>query len=219
MKFVLDERVKHRLMGLVVIIAIAIIFLPAVMKKSNQRFEENVRVSVNLPAKPPLPKVAVSEEKKLFQEVKVAHVDLRSVEPVAPNQQVKAEPLTMKSNVVSAAVSTNKKLLEAKRESTARAKVQTLAVVKKLAPMSSPKKGVYAVQIASFSQQSNAQTLVNQLRKQGFHASYNKITANKSEQYKVIVGELKQIEEAVNLQKQIQAKTQLHGFIIKTGVS
>ena len=37
MKFVMDERIKHRLTGLVVILSIAAIFLPEQVKKSNQR--------------------------------------------------------------------------------------------------------------------------------------------------------------------------------------
>ena len=41
MKFVMDERLKHRLTGVVVILAIAAIFVPAVMKKSNQHSKQN----------------------------------------------------------------------------------------------------------------------------------------------------------------------------------
>ena len=52
MKLITDERVKHRLVGLAVILSIAAIFAPAIMKKSSQRFDENVSMSLELPARP-----------------------------------------------------------------------------------------------------------------------------------------------------------------------
>ena len=37
MKLMMDERVKHRLTGVVVLVSIAVIFVPAMIKKSNKR--------------------------------------------------------------------------------------------------------------------------------------------------------------------------------------
>jgi DedD protein len=78
MKLVMDERLKHRLVGLLVVLSIAAIFVPAIIKKSNQRFEGNRLnvVSIRLPEKPPMPKVIVPTEETVFKRVKVAHVNI-----------------------------------------------------------------------------------------------------------------------------------------------
>ena len=70
MKLAIDERTKHRLTGLVVIMAVAIIFVPAMLKKSNKHLEENIHISVQLPPRPSFPKVAVTEEKAVFETIK-----------------------------------------------------------------------------------------------------------------------------------------------------
>ena len=219
MKFVMDERVKHRLTGLVVILSIAAIFVPALMKKSTHHFEENMSLSINLPAKPAAPKVAIVDKKALFQSVKVAHVNL----PVAtqaprPTQIAKAEPISIKSVVPPAPVM-NKVAVFAK------AKVLVTPVAKpatppaKLAQSVVRDKELYAVQLASFVQQDNAKLLVARLRGKGYIASYNKFSGKQGDFYKVVVGQLNQKDAAKNLQKQLVISMQLNGFVIKTGVS
>jgi DedD protein len=79
MKRVIEERVKHRIIGLAVILSIAAIFAPAIMKKSNQRFDGDVNVSVVLPPKPAEPKVALTEKKAMFASVKVTPKKLPEV--------------------------------------------------------------------------------------------------------------------------------------------
>jgi len=217
MKFVIEERVKHRLMGLVVILSIAAIFVPALMKKSNQHFEENVRLSVKLPEKPALPKIAVANEKALFQTIKVARVDKPTlVEMPQVTQLAKAEPISRKSAIP--AVVTPSTVQDFAKTMNTPNKVQIIAktVVK---PAVAIKKELYAVQLASFSQQSNAESLVTRLRSHGFTASYNKILGKQGEYYKVIVGQLNQKNEAIDLQKKLAVSMQLQGFIIKTGAS
>ena len=89
MKLVMDERLKHRLVGLLVIISLSAIFVPGIVKKSNQRFDSvNAQVvSVRLPDKPPVLAVTVPDHKALFKRAQVAHVDIsidkQSVQSVA----------------------------------------------------------------------------------------------------------------------------------------
>lgn len=220
MKLVLDERVKHRLIGLVVIVCTAAIFLPALMKKSNQRFEENVSISVHLPAKPLAPKVAVADEKTMFQSVKVAKADIPAViEKPRANQIAKAEPISIKSTVPIAPI-LNKEPIIAKAETLVVPAVKTAVLANKVVkPAKEAAQAIYAVQLASFTQKINAEQLVTRLRSKGFKASYNKSMGKQGEYYKVIVGQVKQRNEAKNLQKQLLASMQMNGFIIKAGVS
>jgi DedD protein len=227
MKFVMNERIKHRLTGLVVIISIAVIFLPAMMKKSNQRFEENMHVSLKLPAKPVPPKVAIPNQQTMFKSVKVAHVDVPKVTKEAhPSQIAKAEPLSIKATRATelAKISQETKPVEV---------VKPVSIAKSAEPVKptsahvnaaskvafknnrAGKKETYAIQLASFSQQSNAESLVSRLRSKGYVASYNKSSGKQGEFYKVLVRQLNQREAALSLQKKLAENMQLNGFIIK----
>lgn len=95
MKLVFDERIKHRLVGLAVVVSLAAIFAPAIMKKSSQRFDSPPSIAVKLPAKPKMPDVEMADEKAMFETVKVAHVDIPTAnEEFEPATTIaKAEPL------------------------------------------------------------------------------------------------------------------------------
>lgn len=243
MKIEMSERLKHRLTGLVVVISIAIIFLPAMMKKSNQKFERTLRVSVALPQKPEKPLVAIPQKRDLFKTVKVAHVDL----PPLPKEPVKialAEPV--KTPVISdtpkpisqlAQIQTpnthisnkpagksintsvlNKTILNKTELHKTAVKIQAQSpAVKATAASVSAAISHYGVQLASFTQQVNAQQLVNRLRQHGYLATYTPIYLKKGQRiYKVVVGSLAQRDEALHLQKKLAQNLKLSGFIVKT---
>lgn len=79
MKLVIDEKLKHRLIGVAVIISLGAIFAPAMMKKSNQNLENNYSLRVKLPSKPAEPNVAISDEKEVFKTIKIAKVEIPDV--------------------------------------------------------------------------------------------------------------------------------------------
>ncbi|PJD94351.1 MAG: sporulation protein [Legionella sp.] len=79
MKLVINEQLKHRLIGIAVIISLGAIFAPAMVKKSNQSAENNYSVRVKLPPKPVTPNVAVSDEKEVFKTIKIAQINLPQV--------------------------------------------------------------------------------------------------------------------------------------------
>ena len=216
MKFVLDEHVKHRAIGIVVLLSIIALFITTVMQKSNRNFEENISLTVRLPAKPMVPQVAISEEKTVFQSLKVAHAELPAMLPIRPMQIVKAEPLSIKS-VVPSATMPNKKPTAINVASIVKPAVLSAAAPKKLAKAAviGLKKQRYAIQLGSFSQQDNATILVQRLKKQGYVAISNK----QGSYYKVIVGEVTARDDALRLQKKLVTNMQLKGFLIKTGES
>ena len=199
MKFTIDERLKHRLTGLVVIVSIAIIFVPAMIKRSNQRLEESINVSIQLPPKPAAPVVNVSKQQTVFDTVKVARIDIPAVvEPVSrrPSEIAKIiEPLpkkAVKPNIIS-----------------------RVDLPKKIAKTIAVKEGLYAVQLASFGSQANAQALVTKLRTRGYQASYKKITTRQGAFYKVVVGQLAKRDDAELLQKKLAQNMQLKGFVVQ----
>ncbi len=141
----------------------------------------------------------------MFQPVKVAQVDIpKVVEEVRATQIAKAEMLSTKSVVPKAPVAS--KPLLAKTELIIVPAAKAAALPKKLAKAEEAKvikaikpadvkKAVYAVQLASFTQQDNAKSLVTRLRSKGYIASYNKYTGKQGEFYKVIVGQVRQMDK------------------------
>ena len=204
MKLMMNERVKHRLTGLVVILSIALIFIPAMMKKSNGHFEGSVSASLKMPVKPLPPKVIIPKQTAMLKSVKVAHVEIPAVadEPL-PSVIAKAESLSQ--NPGSALVKVEKPLKS----------VIATAMIPEKADV---KKG-YGIQLASFTKERNAEYLVARLRKQGYEASYNIFKGQKGQFYQVVVGMGSKKNDAINLQKKIANNMQLNGFIIQTGVS
>ena len=236
MKLVIDERVKHRLIGLAVILSIGAIFAPAMMKKSNQRFDNNVNVSVELPPKPAQPDVAMTEKEALFEEVKVAHVEIPDVSEELPVSTVaKAEflseinePVVEPSMIAkiqetpgfkrmdkAPVVAANKPHTAPKKIAKAKPYIKPKAISKGKQSMPITKE-VYAVQLATFAKQYNADSLVSQLRAKGYTATYNKFTTNDGVVYKVIVGKIKERKRAQFLQKQLVNAVQIRGFIVTT---
>ena len=98
MKLTMDERLKHRLVGLAVILSIGVIFAPAILKKSNEHFDEKNTISINLPLKPVLSKIDVPNEKTMLAKVSPASVVLPTIPAIKVNPIAKAEPLSPSVN-------------------------------------------------------------------------------------------------------------------------
>ncbi|KTD20438.1 Sporulation domain-containing protein [Legionella lansingensis] len=246
MKFTMDERVKHRLIGLAVILSIAAIFAPAIIKKSNQRIGDNVSVSVKLPPKPTPPKVAIPNEKAMFETVKVARVEIpevpasleestlskaqslselkqikEAVEPMvakAKTEPAKLIKQKLKPTIVAAATKSISNQQQRKVDSKPVTAMTKPATVAKKAIVHNTK-GRYAVQLATFAKQQNADSLLSKLRAKGYNATYYKVNTRLGPVYKVIVGQGNQKEEAKLLQQQLASVMQIKGFIVTTGVS
>lgn len=239
MKLLMDERLKHRIIGLAVVVSIAAIFAPAIIKKSHQRFDANVNVSIKLPPKPILPNVPVAKEKTVFETVKVAHVEIPPIPKPTKQVLAQAQPLNQPAEVKQAVGSM---VAQAKVEPLIRVKPKSSLVLAATKVISKQKKQVkplsatikpnqtvrlanakdkeaYFVQLATFTKQQNAEVLLKKLRLKGYKAAYNKISTPTGPVYKVIVGQGDPKEVALHLQKQLASSMQINGFIITTKVS
>ena len=104
MKLVMDEKLKHRLVGISVVLSLGAIFLPAMMKKSSQHLESNLSVNVQLPPKPIAPNVAVTDEEQMFKTIKIAKVNIKSAAPQVKEDFIASAPVHEKSNMPVATV-------------------------------------------------------------------------------------------------------------------
>jgi DedD protein len=232
MKLVMDERVKHRLTGVVVLVSIAVIFVPAMIKKSNQRLGENITVSIKLPPKPVLPEVAMVQEKAIFNTMKVASIAVPTIAAAPPASQLaSAAPAAMKlpktstqlASVIAPVKATVVPASKVAVQSIKAPVVKTGALPNKITQsiankVALAKEGGYVIQLASFTQQRNAEMLVNRLRTKGYKANYSKAASKQGEVYKVMVGQLNRRDDALLLQKKLADSMQLSGFIIKAEV-
>ena len=265
MKLVMDEKLKHRLIGLAVIISLGAIFAPAVLKKSSQNLENSYSVNIKLPPKPLVPDVVSTNEQDVFKTIKVAKVKIPAVseanqlpelvraesiksdiistdrtatvakvepdlksEPVqlALNQAAKstAKQAITKQTVVKQTVAVapvkrkNQAPVVASRNKTIPKSTKVVSVAKaKYIP--SNKKDVYALQLASFTQISNAQSLVKRLQTKGYKANFVKSSNRNGAFYKVYVGHSPSKLDVMKLKNQLASAMQLNGFIVNTGVS
>lgn len=221
MTLVVDERLKHRLVGLLVVASLAAIFIPAFLKHSNKQFDsKNTRtVALTLPQKPALPETAPPKEETMFKRVKVAHVQLDLPEqvesavpslPELPKRTVhnmpEPQPVVPSKEVVA---------VVQKPVATPPAKPIAVAVVKPRVSLShsAPQHG-YSVQLATLREVNNAKALVSRLLSKGYKARLLTLNTPKGVMYKVLVGNLAQRSEAWRLQEQLVSTMQLKGMVV-----
>ncbi len=210
MKLMMTERMKHRLTGLIVMLSIAVIMIPAMVKQSNQHFAEAVNVSVRLPPKPKMPVVVIPKAKQMFAHMKITKIDLPAIPEAPPKSQiarldVPSKPVVDVVNVAPSIVA------KAERVPTKSPKPITKPTAQLLPQQ-------YAVQLASFSKSANASHLVERLKLQGYDARFIKLSTAQGLVYKVMVGPLKQRTAALEVQKKLANNLKLNGFIVKSAL-
>lgn len=245
----MSERVKHRIVGALVLSSLMIIFLPAILKKSNHNFEKNIKLALKLPNKPSLPKVNAPNDKEIFKSVSVVQPQKIKVAKVDKNLLIaKAEPLEVKhlpiagsnissinstkfnkdKNYIKLASNIPKPPSSVKTESLNLKKASVVALNpistnkdKNVIKVSNPSQGkFFSIQVATFTQKSNADLLIDKLKNKGFIAAANAIKKeNGNVLYQVVVGKVSQRDEAIDLQKKLASTMQLNGFIVKSEVS
>jgi DedD protein len=240
MRWLEDDTMRHRIIGLAVLLAVAMVIVPAMLKKSSQQLERSMHLALHQHPKPAFPTIVEVKPAALFKTVKVAHVVLPAMDnpkqavtiaaaqslsgkTVANRSLIEKSPVMMtrfakatphaepKINIASAKLNKVNKISPPAQRQLASAK--PVGSIQKSSPVPLLKSDVFAVQIASFSQQGNALSLVNTLKGKGFKAAYEK----QGNQYRVLVGELAQLDQAKHLQQQLASATQLTGFIVKVG--
>lgn len=243
MKLKLEEHIKHRIIGMIVIASIAILFLPALMKESNYRFDKKLHVAIKMPDKPDTPKIEIPDKREMFKAIEITTVKIPHVKEQPVLAEVDAQPLTDKEQQVALVKSINDSLqashlpsieelskttpkIASKSQSNSKPKS-----VSKPKPVSKPKsvskpqpksqsksnlKSRYTVQLASFSKEGSARILVKKLRAQGYFASYGKYYGKNGEVFTVMVRRLNK-EDAQLVRNQLAVSMHLNGLIIKTG--
>lgn len=191
----LDKGLKQRMVGALVLLALAVIFLPMLLSRED----ESQRVQVDAPAMPAAPEVPEVE----LQPVAVPELQLLPDEPIGVQTTQSLEPV---DSVEPPATSV------APASSGAAAKPEAVppqAATSKLDANSLPIS--WSVQLASLSSGDGAQKLQKTLRSQGYNAYIRTFDGMN----RVFVGPLIERAEADRLRDQLNRQHKLNGFVVR----
>lgn len=217
----LDKAYKQRMVGALVLIAIAVIFLPMLFSRQD----EARHVQVDAPAAPQAPAVApikvepvsVPEQQPLPQEPVPTDEELTQPSHPAVNQQPPSMPIApapapAKPAAAAPTVKTTAVPLPQKPAAPAAAPASPPALAVDTNRVDANGLSItWAVQVASLSNRANADNLQKTLRSQG----YNAYIRTSDGVNRVFVGPLIERAEADRLRDQLNKQQKLNGIVVR----
>ena len=213
----LDNVFKQRMVGALVLIAVAVIFLPMLFTKQD----ESHRVLVDAPAAPQTPPtpqvriepVPVPEPQALPQEPVPADDEIGQI-ALAPTTPIAPAPPAAKPAPAPAAPVAKPAPKPAAPAPAAPATSPAQAATKPATPSGVDANGLsvsWSVQLASLSNRANADNLQKTLRTQG----YNAYVRSGDGVNRVFVGPLIERAEADRLRDQLDKQQKLKGIVVR----
>ena len=178
-----ENKIKHRVVGGLVLLALAIIFIPMVLD-----FRKDYDQVINGTNIPPKPKDFRIETFELNEAPQVKVPTLSADESV--KEKVDNHPLTQQKRAADAAAPPPPP-------------IERAATVKKSAPVALSREG-WTVQVGSFGSKANAQGLRDKIAKKGFSAFVDSVNVNGKLSHRVRVGPAVDKDKANSLKKKLQ---------------
>ncbi|MBC3479799.1 SPOR domain-containing protein [Pseudomonas capeferrum] len=211
---VLDKGMKQRMVGALVLVALAVIFLPMLFTREDEMRQVRVEAP-QAPAMPSLPEVkvepvAVPEPQVIPEEPQQPPVviDEATAPASTPSQPITPSPQTQAQ---AAKPSVPAQKVETKP---AAAPAPAVAVAKPATPSKIDVNGLpvsWSIQLASLSNRAGAESLQQTLRSQG----YNAYIRSAGGMNRVYVGPLIERAEAERVRDAINRKHSLKGFVVR----
>jgi len=211
---VLDKGMKQRMVGALVLVALAVIFLPMLFTREDEMRQVRVEAP-QAPAMPSLPEVqvepvAVPEPQVLPEEPQQPPVvvDESTAPASTPSQPITPSPQTQTQ---AQAAKPPAPKVEAKPAATA---APAVSAAKPAAPSKIDVNGLpvsWSIQLASLSNRAGAESLQQTLRSQG----YNAYIRSAGGMNRVYVGPLIERAEAERVRDAINRKHSLKGFVVR----
>ncbi len=217
---VLDKGMKQRMVGALVLVALAVIFLPMLFTREDEMRQVHVEAP-QAPAMPNLPEVkvepvAVPEPQAIAQEPQQPPVVVDEStapasppsQPITPSPQAQVQAQPPKAQAPAPKV-------EPKPETRPTvASAPAAAVAKPEAPSKIDANGLpvsWSIQLASLSNRAGAEKLQQTLRSQG----YNAYVRSAGGMNRVYVGPLIERAEAERMRDAINRQNSLKGFVVR----
>lgn len=183
----MEQRLKQRLIGAVVLLALAVIFIPMLLQGPIER--ESTSVPIEIPVQSML-----SEQTQPAPEPRL---------PTAVEPSVSTEPASQQAVVES---------IQSPVVSDKPAATPPKPTV--IAPQVPPELVSWAVQVGSFGTEANALGLRDSLRGKGYAAYTEAIKSDGKVLYRVRVGPMVERSEAEKLQATLDSKESLKGLVV-----
>jgi DedD protein len=198
----MNPGLKQRLVGAVVLIALAVIFLPMLLPGNDgstmPMFGSNV---------PDAPKTK-------FEPIEIP----LQLPPAAPPNEVSVvdqpQPGDVASKEKPQLPEEAKPAATAPAASTPPAAPATPAAATSTPPAAHPPANEWAVQLGSFSSSVNALALQEKVRKAGFRAYVEKVKSGQTTSYRVRIGPESSRERADALLKRVQSQLKMKGIVV-----
>lgn len=213
---VLDKGMKQRMVGALVLVALAVIFLPMLFTREDEMRQVQVEAP-QAPAMPTLPEVqvepvAVPEPQVIPEEPQQPPVVIdESTAPAStPSQPITPSPQTQPQAAKPPAPAPAPKV----ETKPAVAPTPAVAAAKPVAPSKIDVNGLpvsWSIQLASLSNRAGAESLQQTLRSQG----YNAYIRSAGGMNRVYVGPLIERAEAERVRDAINRKHSLKGFVVR----
>lgn len=183
-------RLKQRLLGAIVLVALAVIFIPMLL--SGGRDVEMPVFGSNVPER--------STEIKNIQHIDITETQKTEVKAVNPKRIPIAKGVPEPKIV---------------KEEKANVIVETITELTREEKKPAIKETVWAVQVGSFTKRSNAMGLKDRLRKKKVHAFVERIMKDNKATYRVRVGPEISREKAEALKQKLKKEFKLTGLVVK----
>ena len=217
----LDKVIKQRMVGALVLVALAVIFLPMLFTKEDELRQVKVEAPA-APAVPALPQVQVEpvqvpEPQVIADESLAAQPQTAPSTPIAPVQQAPVQqeapkpstPVPTPQPAAKPAPAPAVAATPAPAKPVSPAPAATQASASKVDPNGLPVS--WSVQLASLSNRASADTLQKTLRSQG----YNAYIRSAEGMNRVFVGPVIERAEAERLRDVISRQQKLKGFVVR----
>lgn len=190
----MDDRLKHRLVGAIVLVALAVIFIPMILDGGHEKTLPPFGQAI--PEKPAVLKAMES----------VKPLPLEKPQPPA---MIERQLVDKHSAVIKPDLTTSNKV---KEKTAVEAKLSNAKTAK---PHITKKGGkAWVVQVGSFEQQKNALALRDKLRKRNFKAFVEAIKTDGSWKYRVRVGPEVRRSSSETTQKALLKKFKINGVVM-----
>lgn len=204
----MDTPLKQRLIGLAVLIALAVIFLPMVLDGSGTRDRRQMRLEL-----PPEPVYELPD--RLRQAGAEEASEESDTAPTPP--QVQAEPATAQETPRETPVRALARALPEPEDEppVAEPTPESAAPVKSETALAKPEvPAAWVVQVGSFGAKNNAEALRDKLRKRGYAAFVEPYPQAGKTMYRVKIGPEIKRETADGLRERLEKKEQLKGIVV-----
>lgn len=191
-----DGNLKQRLIGTIVLIILAVVFLPMIFNNRGEKLPETI---VTVPSEPTRPEISTTPSQPEVTTATVTNqAATNTVVTTIPQPEHNTQPVTSTQQTTAVEQNTNT-TTPATNTNTQQTSPQT----------NNPITPSWTIQIAAVSNPTNAEEFTNKLRK----ANYNAYTRKEGNIYRIFVGPFINKTEAFRTQKLIEKQFKEKGIV------